>query len=154
MPSNRQDLLLAYRWPAAVVLSSMALSAVLLKVLSEPIPIRIDGGLQVDKLVMPASVTIRSEQALPVSGTVRVDTPVVITGEQPLAITGPVRVQSIDRPVAINGTVEANAQVSAITSAVEVNGAVSVKEPITIGGKVKVEGKVGADVKPHLLPLP
>ena len=48
----------------------------LLKVLSEPIPIRIDGGLQVDKLVMPASVTIRSEQPLPVSGTVSVDTPV------------------------------------------------------------------------------
>ena len=55
MPFNRQELLLAYRWPAAVVLSSLALSAVLLKVLSEPIPVRIDGGLQVDKLVMPAS---------------------------------------------------------------------------------------------------
>ena len=39
-------------------------------------PIRIDGGLQVDKLVMLASVTIRSEQPLPVSGTVSVDTPV------------------------------------------------------------------------------
>ena len=64
------------------MLSSLALSAVLLKVLSEPIPIRIDGGLQVDKLVLSASVTIRSEQPLPVSGTVGVDAPVTIKGEK------------------------------------------------------------------------
>ena len=152
MPFNRQELLLAYRWPAAVVLSSLALSAVLLKVLSEPIPVRIDGGLQVDKLVMPASVTIRSDQPLPVSGTVGVDAPVTITGEQPLVI-GPVKVQSIDRPVAINGTVDANAQVSSITGPVQVDGAVTVKDTVAIGGTVNVEGKVGAEVKPHLLPF-
>ncbi|MGB1416599.1 MAG: hypothetical protein ACPG6X_03865 [Synechococcus sp.] len=154
MSTNRQTLLLAYRWPIAVVISSLGLSAVLLKLLSEPIPIRIDGGLQVDKLVMPASITIRSDQPLPVSGQVDVATPVVITGEQPLAIRGPVRVQAIDQPVAIQGSVAAEARVSAIDAPVEVRGTVTVSDTVTVGGKVKVEGKVGADVKPHLLPLP
>ena len=42
MLSKRQELLLAYRLPAAVVISSLALSAVLLKVLSEPMPLRSD----------------------------------------------------------------------------------------------------------------
>ena len=115
--------------------ASLALSDVLLKVLNKPIPIRIDGGLQVDKLVMPASVTIRCEQPLPVSGTVSVGTPVLITG--------PVRLGSIDRPVAINATV---------TASVQVEGAVTMKDTVTIGGTVDVEGKVGAEVKPRLLP--
>ena len=75
-----------------------------------------------------------------------------ITSEQPLVI-GPVKVQSIDRPVAINGTVDAKAQVSSITAPVQVDGAVTVKNTVDIGGTVNVEGKVGAEVKPHLLPL-
>ena len=58
-PSSR-DLLLAYRWPAAVVLSTVMLSLAGLRLFSRPIPIAIEGGLQVDKLVLPPSVTIRS----------------------------------------------------------------------------------------------
>ena len=56
-----RDLLMAYRWPAAVVLSSLVLAVTAAKLLSRPIPIAIKGGLQVDKLVLPPSVTIRSE---------------------------------------------------------------------------------------------
>ena len=52
-----RDLLMAYRWPAAVVLSSLVLAVTAAKLLSRPIPIAIKGGLQVDKLVLPPSVT-------------------------------------------------------------------------------------------------
>ena len=49
----------------------------------------------------------------------------MITGEQPLAITGSVRLEAIDRPVAINGT---------LTATVQVDGAVTVKDT-TIWGQ-------------------
>ena len=86
-PTSREPLL-AYRWPAAVVVSSVVLAATAIQILSKPIPIRIEGGLQVDKLVLPASVTIRSNAPLPVA--VRED--VVITGTTPLAVQGQVQV--------------------------------------------------------------
>ena len=44
-----RDLLMAYRWPAAVVLSSLVLAVTAAKLLSQPIHIAIKGGLQVDK---------------------------------------------------------------------------------------------------------
>ena len=65
-PVTSRDLLMAYRWPAAVVLSSLVLAVTAAKLLSRPIPIAIKGGLQVDKLVLPPSVTIRSNTPLPV----------------------------------------------------------------------------------------
>ena len=77
-----RDLLMAYRWPAAVVLSSLVLAVTAAKLLSRPIPIAIKGGLQVDKLVLPPSVTIRSDTALPVV----VQEQVTIGGAAPLAI--------------------------------------------------------------------
>ena len=58
---------MAYRWPAAVLLSSLVLAVTTAKLLSRPIPIAIKGGLQVDKLVLPPSVTIRSVTPLPVA---------------------------------------------------------------------------------------
>ena len=61
-----RDLLMAYRWPAAVVLSSLVLAVTAAKLLSRPIPIAIKGGLQVYKLVLPPIVTIRSVTPLPV----------------------------------------------------------------------------------------
>ena len=55
MPSSRQELLLAYRWPIARVGSSLILGGAVLvlaqtavRLLSQPIPIAIEGGLQVD----------------------------------------------------------------------------------------------------------
>ena len=54
-----RDLLMAFRWPAVVVLSSLVLAVTASKLLSRPIPIAIQGGLQVDKLVLPSNVTIR-----------------------------------------------------------------------------------------------
>ena len=145
MSPTSRELLLAYRWPVAVVVSSVVLAATAIQILSKPIPIRVEGGLQIDKLVLPASVTIRSNEPLPVA--VRED--VVITGTTPLAVQGQVRV---------GGEVQAN--VRSIETPVQVNAAVSVNETVNVNGKVNVgvkltvEGNVGAKVKPTLLPLP
>ena len=147
MSPTSRDLLLAYRWPVAVVVSSVVLATTAIQLLSKPIPIRIDGGLQIDKLVLPASVTIRSNEPLPV--VVRED--VVISGKAPLAVKGQVQVQ-------VDGDVKA--RVRSIDAPVEVKAAVSVNETVnvngkvTVGGKVTVDGNVGAKVKPTLLPLP
>ena len=150
MPVSSRDLLMAYRWPAAVVLSSLVLAATAVKLLSRPIPISIEGGLQVDKLVLPPSVTIRSDTPLPVL----VQEPVTISGDAPLAIEGPVSVKSIAGAVTVN----ADARVSGVEGQVSVTADqplpvradVTVEDRITIGGKVDIEGKV----KPSLLPLP
>ena len=51
MPSSRQELLFAYRWPIALVGSSLILGGAVLvlaqtavRLLSQPIPIAIEGG--------------------------------------------------------------------------------------------------------------
>ena len=150
MPVSSRDLLMAYRWPAAVVLSSLVLAATAVKLLSRPIPISIEGGLQVDKLVLPPSVTIRSDTPLPVV----VQEQVTISGDVPLAIEGPVSVKSIAGAVTVN----ADARVTGVEGQVSVTADqplpvradVTVEDRITIGGKVDIEGKV----KPSLLPLP
>ena len=150
MPVSSRDLLMAYRWPAAVVLSSLVLAATAIKLLSRPIPIAIEGGLQVDKLVLPPSVTIRADTPLPVV----VQEQVTISGDVPLAIEGPVSVKSIAGAVTVN----ADARVSGVEGQVSVTADqplavradVSVEDKITIGGKVDIEGKV----KPTLLPIP
>ena len=141
---------MAYRWPAAVVLSSLVLSVTAAKLLSRPIPIAIKGGLQVDKLVLPPNVTIRSVTPLPVV----VQEQVTIGGDRPLAIEGPVSVKSIAGAVSVN----ADARVTGLDGEVSVKADqpipvradVTVEDRITIGGKVNIEGKV----KPTLLPVP
>ena len=141
---------MAYRWPASVVLSSLVLSVTAAKLLSRPIPIAIKGGLQVDKLVLPPNVTIRSVTPLPVV----VQEQVTIGGDRPLAIEGPVSVKSIAGAVTVN----ADARVTGLDGEVSVKADqpipvradVTVEDRITIGGKVNIEGKV----KPTLLPVP
>jgi len=145
-----RDLLNAYRWPVALVLSSLVLAVTAAKLLSRPIPIAIKGGLQVDKLVFPPSVTIRSVTPLPVV----VKEQVTIGGDGPLSIEGPVSVKSIAGAVTVN----ADARVSGVEGQVSVTAEdplvvradVSVDNKVTIGGKVDIQGKV----KPTLLPVP
>ena len=103
-PVTSRDLLMAYRWPAAVVLSSLVLAVTAAKLLSRPIPIAIKGGLQVDKLVLPPSVTIRSDTPLPVV----VQEQVTIGGAAPLAIEGPVTISG-NAPLAVEGAVSVTA---------------------------------------------
>ena len=118
---------MAYRWPAAVVLSSLVLAVTAAKLLSRPIPIAIKGGLQVDKLVLPPSVTIRSETPLP-----------VVVQEQ-------VTIGGANAPLAVEGAVSVTAE-----DPLAVRADVSVDNKVTIGGKVDIQGKV----KPTLLPVP
>ena len=141
---------MAYRWPAAVVLSSMVLAVTAAKLLSRPIPIAIEGGLQVDKLVLPPSVTIRSDTPLPVL----VQEPVTISGDAPLAIEGPVSVKSIAGAVKVNADARVSGVEGQLTVTADqplpVRADVTVDNTIKIGGKVDIEGKV----KPTLLPVP
>ena len=144
------DLLIAYRWPAAVVLSSLGLAVTAAKLLSRPIPIAIEGGLQVDKLVLPPSITIQSDTPLPVV----VQEPVTINGNAPLAIEGPVSVKSIAGAVTVNADARVNGLDGEVSIKADqplpVRAEVSVDNKVTIGGKVDIQGKV----KPTLLPVP
>ena len=157
MPSSRQELLLAYRWPIALVGSSLILGGAVLvlaqtavRLLSQPIPIAIEGGLQVDKLVLPPTVNISSSTPLPVV----VNDSVSVANKHPLTIRGPLTVKALQGTVLVKGDVQAKAQVTSIETPVTVQGEVSVKDPLSIKGKVTVDGKVGAKVKPTLLPMP
>ena len=141
---------MVYRWPAAVVLSSLVLAVTAAKLLSRPIPIAIKGGLQVDKLVLPPNVTIRSVTPLPVV----VQEQVTIGGDAPLAIEGPVSVKSIAGAVTVNADARVSGVEGQLTVTTDqplpVQADVTVDNTIKIGGKVDIEGKV----KPTLLPVP
>ena len=157
MSSSRQELLFAYRWPIALVGSSLILGGAVLvlaqtavRLLSQPIPIAIEGGLQVDKLVLPPTVNISSATPLPVV----VNDPVSVANKHPLTIRGPLTVKALQGTVQVKGDVQAKAQVTSIETPVTVQGEVSVKDPLSIKGKETVDGKVGAKVKPTLLPMP
>ena len=163
MPSSRQELLLAYRWPIALVGSSLILGGAVLVLaqtavrllsqpipMSQPIPIAIEGGLQVDKLVLPPTVNISSSTPLPVV----VNDSVSVANKQPLTIRGPLTVKALQGTVLVKGDVQAKALVSSIDTPVIVQGEVSVQDKVTIDGKVTVDGKVGAKVKPSIFPLP
>ena len=170
MTRDRSELLKAYRWPAAFMVSSVVLGGsivtvalIAIRFLSEPIPIRIDGGLEVDRLVMPPMLTIRTDQPLPVMGEVGVKDQVQISGEAPLAIRGPITVREIKSPVQVSGNVRTQAEVTAIQAPVQAD--VTVKDQLSIAvqdqlnvdaqvrieGSVNVEGDVDAEVKPRLL---
>ena len=144
MTSSRRDLMLAYRWPVALVVSSMVIASALallawvaLRVLSRPIPIAIEGGLQVDSIVLPPTVTIDATSALPV----------IVSGSVPLVTKSPLAIQG---PLMVKGDVRTQAKLSGIDTpvsiqAVTVDGSISVKEPVRIDGKVNVDGTVNVD---------
>ena len=158
MKRDRSEFLMAYRWPAAVVFSSVVLSGSIVMVgwmairfLSEPIPIRVDGGLQVDRLVMPATLTIRADQPLPVNGEVGVKDQVQIAEDAPLAIRGPITVREIKSPVQVSGNVQTKADVIVKDQlSIAVKDQLNVDAEVRIKGPVNVSGDVGAEVRPRL----
>ncbi|WP_051410919.1 hypothetical protein [Synechococcus sp. CC9616] len=162
-PTTRLQWLFACRWPLAVVISSLILAGALLRILSQPIPIRIDGGgINVDRLVMPSSVTIRADGPLPVTADVTVDGDSRRDGDQPIQISGPVSVDRIASPVAIQGDVGARLKGTVQTTVdsiqapirlkspvsiateepIQVKGGVTVDEPVVVDGAVDVNGEV------------
>ena len=156
MLSSREELLLACRWPIALVGSSLIFGGAVLvlaqtavRLLSQPSPIAIEGGLQGDKLVLPPTVNISSTTPLPVV----VKDSVSVANKQPLTIRGPLTVKALQGTVLVKGDVQAKAQVSSIDTPVTVQGKVSVQDKVTIDGKVHVDGNVGAKVKPTIRPL-
>lgn len=150
--------LLAVRWPCALVASSAVLGGVLLHVLSRPIPIRLamplDQPLAVKAEVAQLSQPIRVEQlsraieiaakdVLTVRGLVGIEhrEPVPITHREPVPITGQPRVV-VTNPVEVKAS-----------SALPVKGSVDVTagQPLPVKGDVEVATpaplKVETDVK-------
>jgi hypothetical protein len=129
--------LLALRWPVAVVSSSAVLGGVLLHVLSRPIPIRLAMPLdqplpitaQVDQLARPIKVeqiartiNIDLNDAIQVRGTMGIDAarPIPISGQPRVVVAQPVEVKA--------------------GSALPVQGKVDVKaeQPLPVKGEVEV----------------
>ena len=126
----------------AAAIGGLAWTAV--RLLSRPIPIAIEGGLQVDRLVLPPTVTIDVAAPLPV----RVSDAVSVSGD----VRADARVSGIDSPVSVAPITVTPITVTPITVApVSVDGAVTVKETVRIDGKVKVDGPVNARVGPRPL---
>jgi hypothetical protein len=141
--------LVAVRWPVAVVLSTALLGGVLLRVLSRPIPIRLAMPLdqplavkaQVDELAKPIQVEglnsdigIDLDETLMVRGSVALDTPrpIPISGEPRVVVTTPVEVRA-GSALPVQGSVDVTA-----AKPLPVHGAVDV----TAGQPLPVKGAV------------
>jgi hypothetical protein len=144
--------LLALRWPVALVLASAMLGGVLLRVLSRPIPIRLAMPLdqplavtaRVDQLAEPLKVeqldkdiSVSLNKPVDVSGTVDVESPkpISISGEPRVVLTSPVQVKA-DAPLAVQASVDV-----AAAKPLPVQGAVDVRaqQPLPVQGKVDVD---------------
>jgi hypothetical protein len=168
-PSTVEDatwfkVLLAVRWPVAVVAAAAVLGGVLLHVLSRPIPIRLamPAGealpvtARVDQLADPIKVDqldndigIKLTEQVQVRGSVALDTPkpIPISGEPRVVVTSPVEVKA-GSALPVQGAVD-------VTHAkpVPVEGAVDVTagQPLPVKGDVEVATpkplRVDAEVK-------
>ncbi len=155
--------LLAVRWPVAVVASAGVLGGVLLHVLSRPIPIRLAMPLdqplavkaQVAELAEPiqvdqldSAIGIALKESVTVRGSVALDTPrpIPISGEPRVVVTSPVEVKH-SSAVPVRGAVDVTA-----AKPLPVQGAVDVTagQPLPVQGAVEVSSpepiRVDSDV--------
>ena len=114
-------------------------SGVLLRVLSQQIPIRIQGGLQMHRLLLPCPVGIDAAAPLPVT----VTSAVSLINNQPLWIRGP-RTE--------NGAVQVQTRVTAIETPlavdpVTVKGSVTLDDPVRVHGRLTIDGTVNAKLE-------
>ena len=133
-PNNSSDprwfvLAMAYRWPASMLLAVLVLAGTAVRILQQPLPValpqttplsvKVVGGVKVDQIDLPTVlVQVAGDQPLPVTGAVKVTKPVQVQG-------------------GVNvGTIEGPVDVGSFANPVPVTGSVSVKE---IGGKIKVK---------------
>ncbi|SBO43471.1 hypothetical protein [Cyanobium sp. NIES-981] len=151
--------LLAVRWPCALVVSSAVLGGVLLHVLSRPIPIRLAMPLdeplavkaQVAELEQPikvhqldGAIKINLKEKVLVHGQVGIDprAPIPITGEPRVVVTNPVQVRASEA-LPVQGSVAVKAEE---TLPVQVEGDVKVATPEPL--KVETDVTLDTDEKP------
>ncbi|WP_115126835.1 hypothetical protein [Synechococcus sp. GEYO] len=150
-------LMMASRWPLAVVIAAWAVAVAAIQILRQPIPIalpldqplpvRLVGGITVDQLSAPVSVkseeplSIEAVKALPVSGDVAVTEPVKVEGAVTVGeVTAPVTVNGSDGGPVLVGTPDG--ELLNVTGAVRVD---------SVGGKINVQLRNAAK---SVLPIP
>ena len=162
-------LLMASRWPLAVVIAAWAVAVAAIQILRQPIPIalplnqplpvRLVGGITVDQLSAPVSVkgeeplSIEAVKALPVSGDVGVPKGVAVTEpvkvEGGVSVEGAVTVGEVTAPVTVNGSDGGPVLVGTPDGELlNVTGGVRVD---SVGGKINVQLR---DAAKSVLPLP
>ncbi|QNI53714.1 putative conserved secreted protein [Synechococcus sp. BIOS-E4-1] len=162
-------LMMASRWPLAVVIAAWAIAVAAIQILRQPIPIglplnqpfpvRLVGGITVDKLSAPVSVkgeeplSIEAVKVLPVSGDVGVPKGVAVT--QPVnvkggvSVDGSVTVGEVTAPVSVNGPEGGPVLVGTPDGELlNVTGGVKVD---SVGGKINVQLR---DAAKSVLPIP
>ena len=173
-PSSSTDprwfvLVMASRWPLAVAIAAWAVAVAAIQILRQPIPIalplnqpfpvRLVGGITVDKLSAPVRVkgeeplSIEAAAALPVAGDVgvpkgvQVIDPVQIKGG--VSVDSPVTVEEVSAPVSVNGPDGGAVLVSTPDGELlNVTGGVKVD---SVGGKINVQLR---DAAKSVLPIP
>ena len=162
-------LMMASRWPLAVVIAAWAVAVAAIQILRQPIPIglplnqpfpvRLVGGITVDKLSAQVSVkgeeplSIEAVKALPVSGDVGVPKGVAVTQpvkvEGAVSVDGPVTVGEVTAPVSVLGTDGGPVLVGTPDGELlNVTGGVRVD---SVGGKINVQLR---DAAKSVLPIP
>ena len=156
-------LMMASRWPLAVVIAAWAVAVAAIQILRQPIPIalplnqplpvRLVGGITVDQLSAPVRVkgeeplSIEAVKALPVSGDVGVPKGVAVT--EPVKVEGAVTVGEVTAPVTVNGSDGGPVLVGTPDGELlNVTGGVRVD---SVGGKINVQLR---DAAKSVLPLP
>ena len=145
MDERLYRLLMACRWPLATVLSAWAVAAAAITILRQPIPIalpldqplpvRVEGGLQINGIQQP--VTITSQKPLAVQGRVGMEksvqvevqakAPLPVEARTPLPVDGQVAVEQISQPIRV-------AEIGK-----EINVAINDDEPLAVNGTVAVD---------------
>ena len=162
-------LMMASRWPLAVVIAAWAVAVAAIQILRQPIPIglplnqplpvRLVGGITVDKLSAPVSVkgeaplSIEAVKPLPVSGDVGVPKGVAVTRpvqvEGGVSVEGAVTVGEVTAPVTVNGSDGGPVLVGTPDGELlNVTGGVRVD---SVGGKINVQLR---DAAKSVLPIP
>ena len=162
-------LMMASRWPLAVVIAAWAVAVAAIQILRQPIPIalpldqplpvRLVGGITVDQLSAPVSVkgeeplSIEAVKALPVSGDVGVPKGVTVTEpvkvEGGVSVDGAVTVGEVTAPVTVNGSDGGPVLVGTPDGELlNVTGGVRVD---SVGGKINVQLR---DAAKSVLPIP
>ena len=172
-PSNLDPrwfvLLMASRWPVAVVVATWALALAAIQILRQPIPIglplnqplpvKLVGGITVDQLTAPVRVkgeqplAIEAAKPLPISGDVGVPKGVTVSSsvqvEGGVSVEGPVTVDEVTEPVTVHGSDGEAVLVSTPDDEMlNVTGGVKVD---SVGGRINVQLRNAAK---SVLPIP